>query len=318
MRTTLVILTIALLFHACKPSEAVLISKDGNYLKGTPPGTVQIDANLYLDKSEVSNIGWREYMFWLEQIFGKQSNQYIESLPDTSIWVQLDSSHKSLMEYYFKHPAYSEYPVIGLTHTQAKQYTNWRADRVFELILVRNGILSINPSQDSTNYFTRESFYSNEKYSNYHDIPYPDYKLIPADKWSYIVDKSDSINRSNLRSCKQRSLSYKVGTEDVYCTELIIDKELVITSIENMENGITSIDPINPARCKYCRDPVVFNLYGNVREMTDNDTITLGGGWVDSIKTRTVTLNFPEQTPNCFTGFRNICEWKYNKKNNNN
>jgi gliding motility-associated lipoprotein GldJ len=47
------------------------------------------------------------------------------------------------VEYYLRHPSYNEYPVVGVTWVQARDYCQWRTDRVNELILINEGIIDV-------------------------------------------------------------------------------------------------------------------------------------------------------------------------------
>ena len=55
----------------------------------TPPGTVKVTDKFYFDKTEVSNVNWREYENWNMRTYGKNSDEYINSLPDTTVWVMI-------------------------------------------------------------------------------------------------------------------------------------------------------------------------------------------------------------------------------------
>ena len=43
---------------------------------------------------------------------------------------------------YFRHPAYQDYPVVGVSWQQAVDYCDWRTDRVNEKRLVESGALT--------------------------------------------------------------------------------------------------------------------------------------------------------------------------------
>src|SRR5690606_12671186 len=50
--------------------------------------------------------------------------------------------NETMTNNYLRHPAYAEYPVVGVNWVQATQYAEWRTDRVNELMLEREGYLS--------------------------------------------------------------------------------------------------------------------------------------------------------------------------------
>ena len=48
-----------------------------NYQKKTPPPSmVKIAENMYCDQAHITNVDWLEYLYWLEQIYGKESAEY--------------------------------------------------------------------------------------------------------------------------------------------------------------------------------------------------------------------------------------------------
>ncbi|TCZ67874.1 formylglycine-generating enzyme family protein [Flaviaesturariibacter aridisoli] len=102
-----------------------------------PPGTVRANDTLFVDRTEIANAHWREFTFWHQQ-YG-DSTSLAAILPD-SCWVPLagngpgDVYSCSMGEVYFRHPRFSFYPVLGLTHAQAEAFCRWRSDRVNELI----------------------------------------------------------------------------------------------------------------------------------------------------------------------------------------
>ncbi len=102
-----------------------------------PPGTVQINDTLFADEAEISNFSWQEFEFWTANTYGKNSLEHIAVLPDTLIWRDQASYNEPYVTYYYRHPAYKEFPVVGVSYEQAQAYCAWRTARVKTFLSIR-------------------------------------------------------------------------------------------------------------------------------------------------------------------------------------
>jgi sulfatase modifying factor 1 len=101
-------------------------------------------ASFYIDRSEVANVHYREYLYWLEAAFDDPAyaNLVDRAKPDTLVWRSELAANEPLVEYYFRHPSYNEYPVVGINWKQANDFCLWRSARVNELIMVQRGYIN--------------------------------------------------------------------------------------------------------------------------------------------------------------------------------
>lgn len=95
-----------------------------------PPGTVQISDSLFADETEISNFAWQEYEQWAKTQYGFHSKEHVATLPDTLVWREKLSYNEPYVEYYYRHPAYKNFPVVGISYEQALAYCEWRTARV--------------------------------------------------------------------------------------------------------------------------------------------------------------------------------------------
>jgi sulfatase modifying factor 1 len=121
------------------------------------PRTVTV-SSFYMDETEVKNVDYREYLFWLRRVYKDYPEVYRRSLPDTLVWRSPMGFNDSYVEYYFRHPAYNDYPVVGVSWLQANDYCLWRSDRVNEQLLIDFGELNPDPNQLNDKNFNTEAY----------------------------------------------------------------------------------------------------------------------------------------------------------------
>lgn len=102
--------------------------------------------SFYMDETEVRNVDYLEYLYWLGRVFVEMPEVLAEALPDTLVWLDPLAYNEPYVEYYLRHPAYSQYPVVGVSWNQAQDYALWRTDRVNEKVLIDEGILLMDPA----------------------------------------------------------------------------------------------------------------------------------------------------------------------------
>ncbi|MGZ3776675.1 MAG: SUMF1/EgtB/PvdO family nonheme iron enzyme [Mucilaginibacter sp.] len=97
--------------------------------------------SFYMDETEVSNQDWLDYLHWIKITFPNDYELYYNALPDTLVWRRPLSYNEPYVENYLRHPAFNDYPVVGVTWEQAQEYCTWRTDRMNENILRETGRL---------------------------------------------------------------------------------------------------------------------------------------------------------------------------------
>lgn len=139
------------------------VEQDVLYDWNNVPKTVTV-SSFYMDETEVRNLDYLEYLFWIERVYGSNYDNgsypevYWKALPDTNVWRDKLSYNEPYVENYLRHPAFHQYPVVGVSWEQAVDYCAWRTDRVNERILIDNGYLWEDPEQVDENVFKTDAY----------------------------------------------------------------------------------------------------------------------------------------------------------------
>ena len=145
-------------FEDQENGPGLVFIEGGTYTKGQVQDDVLHDWNntptqqhvmsFYIDETEVTNLMYMEYLDWLETVFPLSEQRYRQiyegALPDTLVWRNTLGYMEELTTNYLRHPAYAEYPVVGINWLQAVQFSEWRTNRVNEFILERESFVQKN------------------------------------------------------------------------------------------------------------------------------------------------------------------------------
>lgn len=90
---------------------------------------------LFMKSTEITNGEYLEFIDWTFKQKGIMAVHPI--LPDTGVWRSNINFNEPYVKYYFRHPAYRHYPVVGISYYQARAYCEWMADRIRESVQFR-------------------------------------------------------------------------------------------------------------------------------------------------------------------------------------
>ena len=142
-----------------KAGPNLVFVQGGTFVMGSTQEDVMADWNnvpkrvtvnsFFIDKTEMANVHYREYMFWLNRVFDPEADPanlaiVAAAYPDTLVWRSELGYNEPYVEFYFRHPSFNYYPVVGVTWKQAHDFCLWRTDRVNELALVEAGYINEN------------------------------------------------------------------------------------------------------------------------------------------------------------------------------
>ena len=258
-----------ILFSACS-----VFKKDPT--RGNPPGTVQVNDTLYIDQAEVANIYWREYLYYLSDVEGNEE-KYQMALPDTLVWRNLLRYCEPIIQYYFRHPAYNSYPVVGISYEQAVEFCKWRT------YIANLGI------------YLRENKLEDQKAHLKDNFPIKFYYRLPTkQEWEIIAAGNLPIDK------------FPFGTKAVYfhwkgkqsrMFNCIFPGDISDTS-SNYDTYTAATKTFFPNSFHS------YNMIGNVSEIVSEKGIAKGGSFVDKLDSCKINVDKFYDGPQMWLGFR--------------
>ncbi|WP_416440062.1 gliding motility lipoprotein GldJ [Leeuwenhoekiella sp. A16] len=160
--------------------------------------TQQHVQSFYMDETEVTNLMYLQYLDYLKKVYppeeSKYRNIYYGALPDTLVWRNRLGFNETMTENYLRHPAYANYPVVGVSWIQAVEFSKWRTDRYNELILEQKGYTAKGAKND----YDAESTFSTNTYLNAPSLTYGGQdELIRGGRESERREKNNTPRASN-------------------------------------------------------------------------------------------------------------------------
>lgn len=119
--------------------RTVLGSSEEDLLKsGDNVETTVTVASFWMDETEIANIHWLEYMFYVQR---DSSQEYYEStLPDTTVWANELAYNDPYVDHYLRYPGFRYFPVVGINWLQANDYCVWRTNVVNQNLAKAAGV----------------------------------------------------------------------------------------------------------------------------------------------------------------------------------
>ena len=74
-----------------------------------------------MDETEITNLNYLEYLHYVQR--DSSAEVASKALPDTTVWYDPLAFNDSYVTYYFRHPGFRMYPVVGVSWVQANDYS---------------------------------------------------------------------------------------------------------------------------------------------------------------------------------------------------
>lgn len=240
-----------------------------------PNPTLDSTEGFYISETEVTN---GQYHIYLKSLLHQNRlDAYHAALPDTTVWSEKLTASEPFRMHYFQHPAYRNYPLVGVTKEQAMNYCRWLTDSFDE----SNQKINVQISLPSRKEWIRAA--RGDSKHQYYALPGP--KLRNA-KGNYLYNHK------------------VVGEQNIYLDNITKEYKVVhrsSMSYTNLDDGALITTEV---KAYWPNQYGTYNMCGNVAEMIADDSIALGGSWLDPGFDIRIESAKPATKPSCLIGFR--------------
>ncbi len=225
---------------------------------------------LWIAKTEVSNAEYREFLLDVQN-----NDNYKELLPDTSLWNETAGHAENYVQHYFRHPSYSNFPIVCISKEQAIEYCNWLAIQLNNKLIQAkdNDIEKVRvrlPTKWEWQYAARGGL----------------------SKWNEHPWEGSSLRRNDKKNKGRFMLNFRPKKGN-YTGDL--------------EPLSDNADITAPVKSYWANGFELFNMCGNVSEMVSDYNRAYGGNWTSSgFNTR--ISSYIKSEPASTVGFRYVIE----------
>jgi len=194
---------------------------------------------LWMSKTELSNSQYREFV--------EDNVNDFSILPDSSLWGDKIGFSESYEKYYFRHPAYNDYPVVCISKENAIKYCSWLTGQIN---------LKLNDSKENIVKEVIVRLPTEIEWKNAAKGGLSKYNILPwtGNSLRYTEGKNQGLYRLNFKRGKGDYMGVAGSLND-------------------------NADVTAPVKSYWPNNFGLYNMCGNVSEMLSDCDYSFGGNW---------------------------------------
>lgn len=234
--------------------------------------TAQVN-QVYMSRTEVTNYEYKAFLMAL--IEDGKADLVPQYAPDINVWTDDMSFGEPVRDNYFKHPAFDNYPVVGISYEAAVAYCEWLTESLGTRVGQKK-------KTDGRQYRFRLPTLQEWQTAARHDAPNDAYMSggFPYPR----NDKGEYMFNHKLGRGDYAGIPH--GKSHEYEGYMITAP---VEAFPQTDNGF-------------------YNLAGNVAEMVAEKGVAKGGSWFHESEMATIDAELNYEAPKSWLGFRFVVE----------
>lgn len=239
---------------------------------------VEVSSGLWMSKYEVSNTLYKAFL--MDVIGEGRADEIPDLAPDVTVWERDLSFNDPYTQYYFKHPAFESYPVVGVSYAAAVEFCNWMTAKYGEHVESKAWAKDVK---------LRFKF-----------------RLPTQAEWEHAASREGKVSTGFYAG----GFSYPRDAKGKYLFNHKLGKGNFagVAGTKNWRDyeGYMITAPVDAG---FDPDPKgLYHLSGNVAEMVAEPNIAKGGSWADEAPACYVEAVKTYDAPSALIGFRFVLE----------
>ncbi|WP_109832316.1 formylglycine-generating enzyme family protein [Reichenbachiella versicolor] len=288
-----------------------------------PPNGIYLYDNLFIDQTEVANIHWLEFLYFIKR--DSSEEYYDKMLPNKMVEQSLvylkegdfvmhsfivKDNERRMTEFlccdYFKNHYFRNHPIIGVSKWQAEQFCKWRSTVVNDRWR-KNRPKNHEAKKKKIGFKvvyrlpTKEEWeYSAQACVDKETFPFGISKLPKTTKWHETI-RRNTLSKNSLNKQEKEALKKFLSLEESKFN-------LMYERPQFINYGAITIGPWH-TRASPPNNFEIYSMLDNVSEFVQEDELVKGGSWIHNRDQVDICRDYSfKQKTAPWVGFRCVAE----------